>query len=143
MRFAYRVVAAFLSIALLLPGLPGPVAHAQQPPAPAAPQPDIFTESLKASAQPPEEAPKTPWTGRLDREAYEGMAVVASGFLVVGRTITCVAGGALGLVSLVLTLGTGYRFATAVVEEGCGGKWTVEAEDLLPDRPMSEAAETK
>jgi hypothetical protein len=35
----------------------------------------------------------------------------------------------------VLTLGTGYRPATYLVQEGCGGKWVLKGDDLRPDRP--------
>lgn len=139
MRVAARVVAAWVSIALLLAVLPAPTAHAQAP-APSAPAPDIFREALKVTGQAPgtpEEPPKAAGIERLPADVYEGMAAVATAFLIPGRIITCTAGGALGLLALVGTLGSGYRFATAIVEEGCGGKWILSAEDLLPERTMN------
>jgi len=54
-------------------------------------------------------------------------------FLVPGRAITCGLGGIVGVAVLAVTLGTGYKAASAVWHEGCGGKWTVSADDIRPD----------
>jgi hypothetical protein len=113
-----RVVSALLG-ALLLAGPLAPMAGAQQPTQPA---PDLFQESFKAQ----QEAERT-------QGAYDAGAVAVNVFLVPGRAITCVVGGAVGLAALLATFGTGYRFASAAVHEGCGGKWLVTGDDLRPD----------
>jgi len=115
-----RVVSALLG-ALLLAGPLAPIAGAQQP-APTQPAPDLFQESIKAQ----EDAERS-------RGAYNAGAVAVNVFLVPGRAITCVLGGAVGVVALAATFGTGYRFASAAVHEGCGGKWLVTGDDLRPD----------
>jgi hypothetical protein len=119
---------------LLLAGPLAPIAGAQQPaqppapaeqaPAPAVqpPAPDLFQETLKAQR----EAEKS-------QGAYNAGAVAVNVFLVPGRAITCVLGGAVGVVFLAATLGTGYRAASAAWHEGCGGKWMVTGDDLRPD----------
>jgi hypothetical protein len=114
-----RVVSALLA-ALLLAGPLVPIAGAQQPTQP--PAPDLFQESIKAQQD-----------AERSRGAYDAGAVAVNVFLVPGRAITCVLGGAAGLVALVATLGTGYRAASAAVHEGCGGKWVVTGDDLRPE----------
>jgi hypothetical protein len=117
-----RVVSALVA-ALLLAGPMAQVAGAQPPTQPAQPPaPDLFQETLKAERR----AERT-------NGAYTAGAVAVNVFLVPGRAITCVLGGAVGVVALVATLGTGYRAASAAVHEGCGGKWLVTGEDLRPD----------
>jgi hypothetical protein len=113
-----RVVSALLG-ALLLAGPLAPMAGAQQPTQPA---PDLFQESLRAQQE-----------AERSRAAYDRGAVAVNVFLVPGRAITCVLGGAVGVVALLATFGTGYRFASDVVHEGCGGKWMVTGDDLRPD----------
>ena len=114
-----RVVSAVLAT-LLLAGPLVPIAGAQQPAQP--PAPDLFQETLKAQRD--EERTKG---------AYDAGAVAVNVFLVPGRAITCVLGGVVGLVVLGGTLGSGYRAASAAVHEGCGGKWVVTGDDLRPD----------
>jgi hypothetical protein len=109
-------------MAALLAGPLAPMAGAQQPAPPA--QPDLFQESLK-----------TQRTGTEHRGAYAAGAVVTNIFLVPGRAITCGLGGVVGVAVLAATLGTGYRAASAVWHEGCGGKWVVSGDDLRPDTP--------
>jgi hypothetical protein len=113
-----RVVSALLG-ALLLAGPLAPVASAQQPTQPA---PDLFQESFKAQQE-----------AERSRGAYNAGAVAVNVFLVPGRAITCVLGGAVGVAALLATFGTGYRFASAAVHEGCGGKWIVTGDDLRPE----------
>ncbi|HET7343046.1 MAG TPA: hypothetical protein VFL90_16390 [Methylomirabilota bacterium] len=120
-----RVVSALLA-ALLLAGPFVTLAVAQQPtqPAPPAaqpPAPDLFQETLRT--QPPARS----------HGVYDAAAVVTNVFLVPGRALTCLVGGVLGVAVLAGTLGTGYHPASAVVHEGCGGKWTVTGEDLQPE----------
>jgi len=114
-----RMVSALLA-ALLLAGPLTPLAGAQQPTQP--PAPDLFQETLKAERE-----------SERSRGTYDAGAVAVNVFLVPGRAITCVLGNVVGFVALVVTLGTGYRAASAAVHEGCGGKWMVTGDDLRPD----------
>jgi len=122
MMTGIRVVAVLL-VALMLTGVLSPIASAQQPPPPA---PDMFQETLKAQ-QAAEE----------DRRVYNAGAIATNIFLVPGRAITCVLGGAVGIALLAATLGTAYRAASGAVHEGCGGKWTVTGDDLRPEGPTA------
>jgi len=114
-----RVVSALLA-AVLLAGPLTPLAGAQQPTQP--PAPDPFQETLRAERE-----------SERSRGAYDAGAVAVNVFLVPGRAITCVLGSVVGIVALAATLGTGYRAASAAVHEGCGGKWVVTGDDLRPD----------
>jgi hypothetical protein len=114
-----RVVSAVLA-ALLLAGPLAPIAGAQQPAQP--PAPDLFQETLKAQRD-----------DERSKGAYDAGAVAVNILLAPGRAITCVIGGALGIALLGATLGTGYRAASAAMHEGCGGRWVVTGEDLRPD----------
>ncbi len=82
-------------------------------------QPEGYQDALKA---PPE--------ATEHEEAYRIGAGVASAFSVPGRAVLCGIGGLTGVVLMVLTFGSGYGAAKAVAEEGCGGSWFVDAEDL-------------
>ena len=123
-----RVVSALLA-ALLLGGPLAPIAGAQQPTPP--PAPDLFQEQLKAEKE-----------AERSRGVYNAGAVAVNVFLVPGRAITCFLGGTVGLVGLLATFGTGYRFASAAVHEGCGGKWLVTGDDLRPDTRSSARMES-
>jgi hypothetical protein len=120
-----RVVAALL-IALMLAIPLAPIANAQQPPAPPPPTPEMFEQTLKAQQ-----------AAEADRGVYNAGAVATNIFLVPGRAITCVLGGAVSIALLAATLGTGYRAASATMHEGCGGKWTVTGDDLRPEGPTA------
>jgi hypothetical protein len=123
-----RVVSALLA-ALFLAGPLAPMAGAQQPTPP--PAPDLFQEQLRAEQE-----------AERSQGAYDAGAVAVNVFLVPGRAITCVLGGTVGLVGLLATLGTGYRFASAAVHEGCGGKWLVTGDDLRPETRSSARMES-
>jgi hypothetical protein len=125
-----RVVSALL-VALLIAGPLASLADAQQPTQPAAPAapaapgaqapaPDLFQETLRAEQ------------GQQQSSAYDAGAIAVNAFLVPGRAITCMLGGAAGFLVLVATLGTGYQSASEAVHEGCGGKWAVNGDDLRP-----------
>lgn len=114
-----RVVSAML-VTLLLAGPLVPLAGAQQPAQP--PAPDLFQETLKAQRD-----------DERTKGNYDAGAVAVNVFLVPGRAITCMLGGVAGLVALVATFGTAYRAASAAVHEGCGGRWMVSGDDLRPD----------
>lgn len=145
-----RLVVLGLVFSLALSGPVAQIASAQQPQQqPTKPaEPNLFEEALKATGQAPAPAGTSfqpaptmqpeatkPVNGRqLDDEFYNVFAGVATAFLVPGRTMTCVLGGGVAFGVLVVSLGSGYRAATRVLEEGCGGKWVVDADDLRPGR---------
>ena len=139
MRTAIRLVTLTLILSLTAGGPLAP-ALAQQPappppavePAPPVPppapavQPDLFQERMKSTR-----------SAERHEVAYAIGAGVVNVFLIPGRAITCVLGGAVGIAVLVVTLGSGYKAAAAAGEEGCGGKWIVTGEDLWPDPPAT------
>lgn len=131
MSVAFRVIAVSLMVTFLAAGPGAPLVAAQQP----AP-PDTFKETM--ADQPAREGEV-----RFDDTFYEVAAGVATGFLVPGRVLTCAMGGSISLLVLVLTFGTQYRAATGVLEEGCGGKWVVKAEDLAPTSASSTTPEKR
>jgi hypothetical protein len=71
-------------------------------------------------------------TGKSDSgdAAYKIGAGVATAINIPLRSVLCVAGGGIGLLVMVITLGSGYRAATHVVEEGCGGPWLITSSHL-------------
>ena len=95
------------------------------PPAPTAQPvtPDLFQESLKSQQR----------SSERKQALYEAGAVVTNVFLIPGRAITCALGAGVGVVLLALTFGTGYKTAAGAFDEGCGGKWVVNGDDLKPD----------
>jgi len=96
-----------------------------QPAAPPPPmQPDLFQEKLKGER-----------TSDRSQGVYNAEAVLVNVFLVPGRAITCAAGAIVGVTILAVSLGSGYRPATSIIHEGCGGKWIVKGDDLRPDTP--------
>ncbi|MBI1734957.1 MAG: hypothetical protein HYR51_07265 [Candidatus Rokubacteria bacterium] len=124
MTSVFRVVALSVVAALLFAGPLAPLAAAQQP------QPDAFKETMKGG---PHEV--HPGDVQVSDWGYGVAAGVATSFLVPGRIITCAAGSVVGLAVLAVTFGSAYRGFARVLEEGCGGKWIVDSEDLQPDRP--------
>jgi len=121
-----KVVSALLVVALL-GGPLATLAGAQQPapqqaPPAQPPAPDLFQESLKAER-----------ASSGQSSAYDAAAITTNVFLVPGRAITCGLGAVVGVGVLALTLGTAYKAAGAVWNEGCGGKWTVTGDDMRPD----------
>jgi hypothetical protein len=64
---------------------------------------------------------------------YTAGAVVTNVFLVPGRAITCALGATLGVLVLAATFGTQYKTAAGAMDEGCGGKWIVNGDDLKPE----------
>jgi hypothetical protein len=122
-----RVVSALL-VALMLATPLVTIASAQQPPPP--PAPEMFEETLKAQQ-----------AAEANRGVYNAGAVATNIFLVPGRAITCILGGAVSIVVLAATLGTAYRAASDAMHEGCGGKWTVSGDDLRPEGPTARPFE--
>lgn len=128
-RFLAVVVVASFALA----GPLAPLAHAQQPaqPAPAQPaQPDLFQETLKAQR-----------ASDQSQGYYDAGAVAANVFRVPGKAALCVLGGGLSLLLMLATFGTGYKGASYLMQEGCGGKWVLKGDDLRPDRPASAIPE--
>ncbi len=155
MALGVRLVAVVVVVSFLGAGPVTSIARAQQPtPAPSTPsttptpsvvpQPDLFEEALK-KGQPvtpsgptsfqstPTEQPMPPVERRgLPYGFYQAMAGFATFFLIPGKIATCAVGTAVSGVLLGASLGSGYSTATEVAEEGCGGKWILTADDLLP-----------
>jgi glucose/arabinose dehydrogenase len=106
-----------------VPVMPPPPAPPAATTPPIRSTPDFFQEQMKeqqASAQ-------------RKQVLYEAGAVVTNVFLIPGRAITCALGTGLGVVVLAITFGTGYKTAAGAFDEGCGGKWVVNGDDLKPD----------
>jgi uncharacterized membrane protein len=155
MTLAVRLVAVSVAASLVLTGPWLPGTFAQQPsqsappasPAPAS-QPVPPGSPAPADQPVPPPPPPPPYPpgamepgqsdpSRMPYGVYATAAGVSTAFLIPGRTVTCILGTGLFLGTLALTLGSGYRFATGILEEGCGGKWIVRAEDFTPDRPAA------
>jgi hypothetical protein len=86
-------------------------------------QPDLFQETLKSEER----------AAARKQALYEAGAVVTNVFLIPGRAITCAMGATVGVLVLAVTFGTGYKTAAGAFDEGCGGKWVVNGDDLKPD----------
>ena len=124
-----RCLTLLIVASFALAGPLAPLAHAQAvQPAPLAP-PDLFQETLKAQR-----------TSDRAQGLYATEAVVVNVVRVPGKVVTCAAGAAIGIVLLVFTLGSGYRAAAAITDEGCGGKWILKGDDLRPEGPAPMVA---
>ncbi len=159
MSLGVRIVAVSLVVTFAVTGPLASIARAQQPaqaapapstpittpPASSVPQPDLFEEALKkgtpvspsgpASFQPAPSAVAPASESRgLPYPFYQAMAGFATLFLLPGRLATCVVGTAVGGVILGASLGSGSQWATELAEEGCGGKWVLSGDDLVPGR---------
>ncbi len=130
MTVGARVVALSLAMSLLAGPL-APFASAQHPAQPQ-PQPDVFKETMKGPDGPSVSPVTRGEDVTFNETFYDVTAGVMTAFLIPGRAITCVTGGVVSAIVMVLTLGTAYRAATGVISEGCGGKWIVHGEDLQP-----------
>jgi len=64
---------------------------------------------------------------------------VGAGFLnviyVPGKAIICTAGTLTSVLVMLLTFGSGYRAATSVFNEGCGGDWVLTPEHVSGQIP--------
>jgi hypothetical protein len=89
-------------------------------------QPELFQDTLKGQR-----------AAEQSQGFYQGTAIAANTFYVPGKVITCAAGGAVSFVMMALTFGTGYKYMAGVLDEGCGGKWVLSADDMRPNRPAS------
>ncbi len=111
-----RSIALAAVVSMLVSGPLATSAVAQQP----AQQLDLFQEAVKASSG----------TTESETTAYHASAAAANVVFVPGKAITCAMGVVVGGGLLALTLGTGYKGATAFAKEGCGGKWYLKGDDL-------------
>ncbi len=119
MALIARSIALTIVLSLLLCGPLVALAPAQQPA-----QPDLMQESLKTSGT----------------TAYDVGAGLANVAYVPGKMVLCGIGAAVGAGLLAVTFGSGYKAATAIAEDGCGGKWALRGDDLRPV-PSAEDAE--
>jgi hypothetical protein len=124
-----RCLTLLIVASFALAGPLAPLVHAQaaQPAQPA--QPDLFQETLKSQR-----------TSDRAQGFYATEAAVVNVVRVPGKVVTCAAGAAIGIVLLVFTLGSGYRAAAAITDEGCGGKWILKGDDLRPEGPAPMVA---
>ena len=148
-----RLVAALVVTSVAVGGV-SPLAQAQQPTPPAdstpleqseqpmAPPEPAVTPAPPAATTPPirstpdffqEQMKEQQASAQRKQVLYEAGAVVTNVFLIPGRAITCALGTGLGVVVLAITFGTGYKTAAGAFDEGCGGKWVVNGDDLKPD----------
>jgi len=111
MKTGVRFVAVAL-VAILLVGAVPSVAWAQQP----AQQPGMMQEQMKKS----------------DDGNWDTVANVYNMAYVPGKVLLCGLGGIAAFVLIGVTFGSAYKGATAVVREGCGGPWTLTADDVRP-----------
>jgi hypothetical protein len=113
----FKVLSAVLAV---LVGLSGPVTVSAQSKEAGAP-------SMTAA-----ETAKTPetGTGEVRETAYKVGAGVATALNIPMRGALCVLGGVAGFLVLVVTFGSGYRFAARATEEGCDGPWIITPAEL-------------
>lgn len=103
----FKLVSAVLMVALVLSGPLAPLAWGQ--------------EKMEAQMAPAEERGAGPWAIG---------AVVATAVNIPGKAVLCSLGAVTGVAVLVVSFGSGYRWAGRVWEEGCGGKWIITAADM-------------
>ncbi len=114
-----RGVAAWVLVVVMLLG-PIPLqALAQQPAQPSQPEP--MQDVLKEDGQ--------PWRGVDGYDVGAGLVTVLR---LPFNIALCAVGTAAGTALFALTLGSGYKASTRVIEEGCAQKWFVRGRDLRP-----------
>ena len=127
MKTWVRFVAALL-VTVLMTGAVPPVARAQQPAEPPAQQQPV---------QPPAQLPTQPGMmqeqmKQSDDSTWNTVANIYNIAYVPGKAILCGLGGITAFVLMAVTFGSAYNGATATVREGCGGPWTLTADDVRP-----------
>lgn len=118
MSSATRMIALTMVVATALAGPLAPLAAAQQ----ASPPAGTAEGSTK--------------TGQGSLTAYDVGAGVMNALYVPGKAVLCTVGVGFSTVLLIVTFGTAYKAVTAIVEEGCTGKWILTGEDIKPDQPV-------
>lgn len=84
---------------------------------------NVLAQSKESEATPaPAEGSASPDLRDLPYMVGSGIATIVNLPL---RTGLCVLGSGIGLFVMVISFGSGYRAATRVVEEGCGGPWLI------------------
>ena len=111
----FKLVSVVLMVALALTGPLAPVAWAQ--------------EKMDAQMSPGKEK---------GNDAWEFGAGVATAVNIPMKGALCVFGAGLGVALLVISFGSGYRWAGRTWEEGCSGPWIITAADLKGEPESSE-----
>lgn len=120
-----RTIALVVAMTLLATGPLAPVVAQQST------QPDVSSDTFPA----------------VDESRYRGPDWYDLGATVITTAkapfnmVLCGVGGVLGVALFAVTLGSGYKWATRAVEEGCRGPWIVTGNDLRPDVSRSAAYE--
>lgn len=114
-----RGVVAWVLVTAMLLGPIAPGAFAQQPAQPS--QPDSTQDVVRDEGQ--------AWHGV---DGYDVGAGVLTVLKLPFNVALCALGGVFGTALFAMTLGSGYKASTRVVEEGCGQKWLVRGHDLRP-----------
>ncbi len=124
MKSRTRVVSALL-VALMLATPLATIASAQQPPPP--PAPEMFQDSLKAQQ-----------AAEADRKIYDAGAIATNVFLVPGRAITCVLGGAVGIAAS--RRDAWHRLPCRVGRHARGLRWQVDGDRRRPAARRADRA---
>ena len=122
-----RGVAAWVLVAVMLLAAIPPGARAQQPAQPS--QSDSMQGVVKEDGR-----------VRSGIDGYDVGAGVLTVLRVPFNVALCGVGSVLGTALFVLTLGSGYKASTRVVEEGCAQKWVVRGDDLRPSHGSASGA---
>lgn len=120
----FRWLSLVLAVAVLLNWPLALAVQAQQPQTP---------ESSQEAPTAPAPQAEEPGAG-----AYDLLAVGANVVNIPGRAVTCLLGTAVGFAVMAITLGSGYRTAAWVAEDGCRGPWVLTADDLK-GRPADDS----
>ena len=118
-----RWLSIILVVVLLLTGLSGPVAWAQQ-----SPQLEYYSPPVQIEES--------------GGPAYGVGAGVATFVTIPMRAATCVLGGIVGFTILVMTFGSGYRAAMAAAEEGCQSPWIITDDEMRAPSVDEASGET-
>jgi len=88
---------------------------------------NVLAQSKESEAPPASPAASTDGTGEggMRDVPYKVGAGVATVINIPLRGAICVLGTGVGLFVMIISFGSGYRAATRVVEEGCGGPWLI------------------
>ena len=116
MRLAARLVTLSMALGLVIGPLAPPLGAQTPAPPPAA-----------------SSSPVAPPAGGRASGGATAAAVAVNVFRIPGKTLLCGTGSVIAGGLMLLTFGTQYRAAGAVLREGCGGKWVIGPSDLGRD----------
>jgi hypothetical protein len=119
---------AWVLVAVMLLGLIPSRVLAQQPAQPS--QPDPMQGVVREDRPTPRGV-----------DGYDVGAGVVTVLRLPFNIALCAVGTAVGTALFALTLGSGYKASTRVVEEGCAQKWLVRGHDLRPSHGPPEYSE--